>query len=138
LKALAVLSPWSPRALPPLLPISGFVPEMNENSSSVGKRLAPNSKLLSIVQRNCPGSWDVFLSLFEWFKEATTYPSIVLLHEPPVSKGHHRSFNALKSFSPPVRKPRVAAYVHLSFLSLYSVLPRFKGVDDVLTLTVCS
>jgi len=32
----------------------------------------------------------------------------------------------------------VAAYVHMSFLSNYTVLPRFKGVDDVLALDVSS
>jgi len=32
----------------------------------------------------------------------------------------------------------VAAYVHVSFLSSYTVLPRFKGVDDVLALDVSS
>jgi len=30
----------------------------------------------------------------------------------------------------------VAAYVHMSFLSSYTVLPKFKGVDDVLALDV--
>jgi len=30
----------------------------------------------------------------------------------------------------------VAAYVHMSFLSNYTVLPRFKGVDDVLALDI--
>jgi len=32
----------------------------------------------------------------------------------------------------------VAAYVHMSFLSNYTVLPRFKGVDDVLSLDISS
>jgi len=32
----------------------------------------------------------------------------------------------------------VAAYVHMSFLSNYTVLPRFKGVDDVLALDMSS
>jgi len=32
----------------------------------------------------------------------------------------------------------VAAYVHISFLSNYTVLPRFNGVDDVLALDVSS
>ena len=32
----------------------------------------------------------------------------------------------------------MAAYVHMSFLSNYTVLPRFKGVDDVLALDVSS
>ena len=69
---------------------------------------------------------------------ATTYPSIVLLQHPPVNKAHIPSFAGFKSFFPPVRKPRVAAYVHASFLSNYTVLPRFKGVDDVLALDVSS
>jgi len=30
----------------------------------------------------------------------------------------------------------VAAYVHMSFLSSYTVLPKFKGLDDVLALDV--
>jgi len=76
--------------------------------------------------------------LFESFKETTTYPSIVLLQDPPVNRAHLPSFNGFKSFFPPVRKPRVAAYVHISFLSNYTVLPRFKGVDDVLSLDISS
>jgi len=32
----------------------------------------------------------------------------------------------------------VAAYVHMSFLSNFTVLPRFKGEDDVLALDVSS
>jgi len=111
---------------------------MNNSTSSAGKGPAPNPNLLSIVQHNCLGSWDVFLSLFESFKETKTYPSLVLLEEPPVSKAHLPFFNGFKSFFPPVRKPRVAAYVHMSFLSSYSVLPRFKGVDDVRALDVSS
>jgi len=99
---------------------------------------APVPAFLSIVQHNCLGSWNVFLSLFESFKETTTYPSIVLLQDPPVNRAHLPSFNGFKSFFPPARKPRVAAYVHISFLSNYTVLPRFKGVDDVLSLDISS
>ena len=32
----------------------------------------------------------------------------------------------------------MAAYVYISFVSLYSILPRFKGVDDVLALDISS
>jgi len=32
----------------------------------------------------------------------------------------------------------VAAYVHVSFLALFSVLPRFREVDDILTLDISS
>jgi len=107
-------------------------------SAPLGQGPAPVPAFLSIVQHNCLGSWNVFLSLFESFKETTTYPSIVLLQDPPVNRAHLPSFNGFKSFFPPVRKPRVAAYVHISFLSNYTVLPRFKGVDDVLSLDISS
>jgi len=133
------LSPWRNLALPPLPSIVGLVPVMINRTvpSGYGPAQVPQPPL-SIVQHNCLGSWNVFLSLFESFKETTTYPSIVLLQDPPVSKAHLPSFNGFKSFFPPVRKPRVAAYVYVSFLSNYTVLPRFKGVDDVLALDVSS
>jgi len=116
----------------------GFVPVMINRPTPPppGHGLAPAPLFLSIIQHHCLGSWNVFLSLFESFKEATTYPSIVLLQDPPVNQAHLPSFNGFKSFFPPVRKPRVAAYVHMSFLSSYTVLPRFKGVDDVLALDI--
>jgi len=76
--------------------------------------------------------------LFELFKEPATYPSIVLLQDSPVNKAYLLSFNSFNSFFPPVRKPRVAAYIHMSFLSSYTVLPRFKAVDDVLALEISS
>jgi len=135
-----VLSPWRSQALPLLLAIVGFVPVMNNRPMPhpPGQGLAPALAFLSIIQHNCCGSWNVFLSLFESFKEATTYPSIVLLQDPPVNKAPLPSFNRFTSFFPPVRKPRVAAYVHMSFLSNYTVLPRFKGVDDVLALDLSS
>ena len=132
------LSRWRPKALPPLAPIVRLVSVMINNSFPNGKGPAPITTLLSIVQYNCLGSWDVFLSIFESFRGATTYPSLVFLQDPPVNKAHLPSFNGFKSFFPPVRKPRVAAYVHLSFLASFSVLPRFKGVDDVLALDVSS
>jgi len=104
----------------------------------LGQGPAPAPAFLSIIQHICLGSWNVFLSLFESFKEATTYPSIVLLQDPPVNKAHLSSFSGFKFFFPLVRKPRVAAFVHMSFLSNYTVLRRFKGVDDVLALDISS
>jgi len=135
-----VLSPWRNQALPLHLAIVGFIPVMNNRPASPhqGQGPSPAPNLLSIIQHNCLRSWNVFLSLFESFKEATTYPSIVLLQDPPVNKAHLPSFNGFKSFFPPVRKPRVAAYVHMSFLSNYTVLPKFNGVDDVLALDISS
>jgi len=104
----------------------------------LGQGPAPAPAFLSIGQHNCLGSWNVFLSLFQSFKEATTYPSIVLLQDPPVNMAHLPSFNGFKSFFPPVRKPPVAAYVHMSFLSNYTVLPSFRELDDVLALAISS
>jgi len=103
-----------------------------------GQGPVPAPAFLTIVQHNCLGSWNVFLSLFESFKTTTTYPSLVLLQDPPVNKAHLPSFNGFKSFFPRVRKSRVAAYVHMTFLSNYTVLPRFRGVDDVLSLDISS
>jgi len=102
----------------------------------LGQGPAPAPEFLSIIQHNCLGSWNVVLSLFESFKEETTYSSIVPLQDPPVNRAHLPSFDGFKSFFPLVRMPRVAAYVHISFLSNYTVRPRFKGVDDVLALDV--
>src|SRR5712691_2083390 len=110
----------------------------NQPHNLPGKGPVPVPDCLSIIQHNCLGSWDVFLSLFESFKEATRYPAIVLLQHPPGSKARLPSFGGFKSFFPPVRRPRVAAYIHNSFLSSFSVLPRFGDADDVLTLDISS
>jgi len=138
LVASLALSPWRSRVLPLLLSVIGFVPVMNNQPipPPTGQKPASAPMFLSIIQHNCLGSWNVFLSLLDLFKGATTYRSIVLLQDPPVNKAHLPSFNGLKSFFPLVRKPRVTAYVHMSFLSSYPVLPRFKGVDDVLALDI--
>jgi len=97
-------------------------------------RPAPLFKLLAIVQHNFRGIWNVFLFLFESFKATTTYPSVVLLQDPAVHKAHFGSFNGFVPFSPPIWKPWMAAYIQRSFLSHYSVHPRFKEVDDVIPL----
>jgi len=55
-----------------------------------------------------------------------------------VSQAHLPSFNGFRSFFPPAREPRVAAYLHRSFPSSLTVLPRFKGVDHVLAPDVAS
>jgi len=111
---------------------------MINRSLSTGEGLAPNPKPLSIVPHNCLRSCDVFLALFKSVKEATTYPSLVVLQDRPVNKAHLPSFNGFKSFFPPVRKPRVAAYIHVSFRALFSVLPRFGELDHFLALDVSS
>jgi len=140
LTASVVRSPWRSQALPLHLSLGGFILVMNNQPRPppLGQGSAPAPPLLSIIQHNCLGSWSVLLSLFELFREAATYPLIVLLQDPPVNKAQLLSFNGFKFFFPPVRKPGVAAYVHMAFLSTYTVLPRFKGVDDVLALDISS
>lgn len=134
-----VLSSWRRKVLPLHLLIVELVPEMNYQPFASRRGPAPTPAVLSIVQHNCLGSSDVFLFLLELFSDVATYPSIVLLQELPVSQAPLSSFRGFKSFFPSARKPRLArADVQNGFLSAFSVLPRFKRVDDVIALDVSS
>ena len=82
---------------------------------------------ISIVQHNSLGSWDVFLSLFGSLVRSL-HADIVLLQDPPSSKGFLPRFTGFKSFAPPTPRPRVAIYVSLGFCSQYTFLPGFH--DD--------
>jgi len=97
----------------------------------------PPPKPFTLVQHNCLGSWDVFLSLFGSFTQLSLPPSIVALQDPPVYRGKLPLFNQCTVFSPPTDggcKPRVASYVYSSFLATVSLLPRFYGRGDVMAL----
>ena len=97
----------------------------------------PPPKPFTLVQHNCLGSWDVFLSLFGSFTQLALPPSIVALQDPPVYRGKLPSFNLFTVFSPSTDrgcKPRVAFYVYNSFLATVSLLPRFFGRGDVMAL----
>jgi len=79
----------------------------------------------------------VFLSLFGSFTQLAHPPSIVALEDPPVYRGKLPSMNLFTIFSPPTTggcKPRVAFYVHSSFMASVSVLPRFCGRGDIMAL----
>ena len=79
---------------------------------------------------------DVFLSLLSSLTEGPT-PDMVLLQDPPSSKGFLPSFSGFKSFAPPVGRPRVACYVSQDFLHRFGVLPSFPPeTDDSMTLEV--
>ena len=82
---------------------------------------------VSIIQHNSLGSWDVFLSLFSSLV-GTLHADIVLLQDPPSSKGFLPRFAGFKSFAPPVERPKVAIYVSLRFCSSHTILPGFH--DD--------
>ena len=97
----------------------------------------PTPKPCTLVQHNCLGSWDVFLSLFGSFSQLALPPSIVALQDPPVYRGKLPSFNLFTVVSPPTDrgcKPRIAFYVYRSFLDSVSLLPRFFGRGDVMAL----
>ena len=87
---------------------------------------APSLRI-SIVEHNTLGSWDVFLSLFESLV-GFLHVDLVLLQDPPSSKGFLPHFTGFKSFAPPVPRPRVAIYVTLRLCSHYTILPGFH--DD--------
>ena len=79
---------------------------------------------VSIVQHNSLGSWDLFLSLFSSLV-GTLDADIVLLQDPPSSKGFLPRFTGFTSFAPPNERPKVAIYVSLRFCSNYPILPGF-------------
>jgi len=85
--------------------------------------LAPADNLTP-VQHNSLRSWDVFLSLFSSLTEGPP-PDMVLLQDPPSSKGFLPSFSGFKSFAPPVGRPRVACYISTNFLRRFAELPSF-------------
>jgi len=112
---------------------------MQHDLSSWGGEQAspPPPKPFKLIQHNCLGSWDVFLSLFGSFTQLAHPPSIVSLQDPPVYKGKLPSFNLFTALSPPMTggcKPHVAFYVYSSFLSTISLLPRFFGRGNVMAL----
>jgi len=80
------------------------------STSHQGLALATN---LTLVQHNSLGSWDVFLSLFSSFTEGPSHVDIVLLQDPPSSKGFLSCFHGFKSFAPPIARPRMACYISL-------------------------
>ena len=97
----------------------------------------PPPKPFTLVQHNCLGSWDVFLSLFALFTQLAHPLSIVAVQDPSVYRGKLPSFNLFTVFSPPTTggcKPPVALYVYSSFLASVSLLPRFFGRGDVMAL----
>jgi len=94
-------------------------------------------KPFTLVQHNCLGSWDEFLSVFGSFRQLAHPPFILTLQDPPVYRGKLPLFNLFSVFSPPTAggcKPRVAFYVYSSFLASVSLLPRFFGRGDVMAL----
>jgi len=108
---------------------------INNPCSTSRQGLAPANNL-TLIQHNSLGSGDVFLSLFSSLVEGPP-PDVVLLQDPPSSKGFLPSFSGFKSFAPPVGRPRVACYVSQDFLRRFAVLPSFPPeTDDFMLLDI--
>ena len=111
--------------------------QYNQSPGDEEQASPPSLKPFTLVQHNCLGSWDVFLSPFGSFSQLALPPSIVALQDPPAYRGKLPSFNLFTVFSPPTDrgcKPHVAFYVYRSLLVSVSLLPRFFGRGDVMAL----
>jgi len=94
---------------------------MKKNPCSTTRHgLAPANNL-TLIQHNSLGSWDVFLSLLSSLADSCP-TDIVLLQDPPSSKGFLPSFIGFKPFAPPIARPRVACYKSQKFLQDFVVL----------------
>ena len=127
---------WSGHATGNLRQSFGPCPLMINNPFSTPcQGLAPATNL-TLIQHNSLGSSNVILSLFSSQTEGPP-PDMVLLQDPPSSKGFLPSFSGFKSFAPPVTRPKVACYVSQDFLRRCAVLPSFPPeTDDFMTLDV--
>ena len=89
--------------------------------------------MLTIVQHNCLGSWNVFLSLFNSLKAVTSPPSFVVLQDPAVYGNRLPAFAGFKAFAPEICNsvaPRLAGYVFYWFLRTYPIVPLFFDRPD--------
>jgi len=111
--------------------------KMSYTSESLPPGLGPGHTL-SIVQHNCLGSWDVFLSLFNSFASAKDPPLIVCLQDPPVWRNQLPSHSGFTSIAPSAtgRRPRVAFYVFRSLIDMTTITPIFMGRSDIATLEI--
>jgi len=108
---------------------------MNKPCATARQGLAPATNL-TVIQHNSLGSWVVFLSLCSSLPEGPP-TDMVLLQDPPSSKGFRPSFLGFKSFTPPVGRLRVACYVSQDLMRRFAVLPSFPPeTDDFMTLEV--
>ena len=101
--------------------------------SGFGPAQVPTLDMLSIVQHNCLGSWNVFLWLFNSLKTAASPPSLVLLQDPPVYRNSLPAFAGFKAFAAKIHNtvaPKVACYVFYGFLQTSPIVPLFFESPD--------
>jgi len=89
-----------------------------------------------IVQHNCLGSWDVFLSLFHSLTMLPYPPLLVAIQDPPSRRLVLPTFPGFMSFAqPPPGRPRVAIYVsrtlnqHLCGSTFFHEFSKMLSVD---------
>jgi len=89
-----------------------------------------------IVQHNCLGSWDVFLSLFHSFTMLPHSPLLVAIQDPPFRRSVLPTFPGFMSFAPPPPgRPQVAIYIshtlnpHLSCSTVFHESSEMLSVD---------
>jgi len=126
--------------LAPHLPLDLGQPrpgKMSHNSEILPPGLGPGH-VLSIVQHNCLGSWDVFLSLFNSFASAKHPPSIVCLQDPPVWRNRLPLYLGFTFFALVLanRRPRVAFYVFKAIIDMATVTTTFTCRADLATLDI--
>jgi len=100
---------------------------------------APLPGPFRLVQYNCLGRWNVFLSLFGSFSQLACTPSIVTLQDHPAYRGKLPSSQLFSSLWPSgtgSKKPRVAFYVFSLFLSTVTLLAYFFERLDVMALAL--
>ena len=94
---------------------------------------------LPIVQHNCLGSWDVFLSLFHSFTKLPHPPHIVALQDPPSRLSKLPVFPGFLSFAhPPPGRPTVAIYVSQMLNTHLQCSSVFHDNKDMLSIDISS
>jgi len=92
-----------------------------------------------IVQHNCLGSWDVFLSLFHSFTMLPHPPLLVAIQDPRSRRSVLPTFLGFMSFAPPPPgRPRVAIYVSRTLNQNLSCSTVFHDSSEMLSVDVLS
>jgi len=92
-----------------------------------------------IVQHNCLGSWDVFLSLLHSFTILPHPPLLVAIQDPPSRCSVLPTFPGFMPFAPPPPgRPRVAIYVSCTLSQHLSCSPGFHDSSEMLSVDVFS
>jgi len=92
-----------------------------------------------IVEHNCLGSWDVFLSLFHSFTMLSHPPLLVAIQDPPSRSSVLPTFPGFMSFAPPPPgRPWVAIYVSRTLNQHLSCSTVFYDSSEMLSVDVFS